>query len=293
MSGENLAALLLALAAAAAFTSSFALQQRANLVAMSAGQAGASPVVRRPEWIVGMVLQPVGFGLQAAALAVGPLAIVMPAVVTQLVFMVPAGAWVVNRRPELRDVVAGAAVMIGVVAFVLAAQPEAGRETAPFADWVGPTLFLLTVSGVLGLLGRRYPEFRASLWGAAVGIWGAIVGAFAKQLMAVAEDGLGAVLTSWGTWFLLVIGVTNVLWSNLTLRSGRLPAALSTMASLTPVAALLYAVTVFEETLTDDVVLRLGAVAGVVVGAVGVVALARSPSLLSLDRTEEPVDAAG
>lgn len=282
MTGSDLLAMTLGFAAAAAFTSSFALQQRANLVAMASGRRGATPVVRRPEWIAGMVMQPVAFGLQAAALAFGPLALVIPTVATQLVFMVPAGAWVVRRRPEMGDVAGGAAVLVGVVAFVVASQPEAGRDSAPPGDWVLPTLAVMGVWTVLFLLGRSFPAYRASLWGAGVGIWGAIVGAFAKQLVATASDGLGAVLSSWATWFLLLVGVTNVVWSNLALRSGRLSSALSTMASLTPVAALLYSVTVFEETFDLRPAALVVTLAGVAVAAAGVVSLARSPSLLSL-----------
>ena len=284
MKGSDVVAIVLGFAAAAAFTASFALQQRANLVAMSAGHGGATPVVRRPEWIAGMVLQPVAFGLQAAALAFGPLALVMPAAATQLVFMVPAGAWVVGRPMQARDVAGGVAVLVGVVTFVLASQPEPGLETAPAGDWALPTLLLLGIWMALFVAGRAHPAYRASLWGAGVGLWGGIVGAFAKQLVATAEDGLGAVLGSWATWFLLVVGVVNVVWSNLALRSGRLSSALSTMASLTPVAALLYSVTVFDETFVAGPVAITVASLGVLVGAAGVMSLARSPSLLDLDR---------
>lgn len=288
MSTTDLVATLLGVAAAAVFTASFALQQRANLVALRARRRGAAAVVRRPEWIAGIALQPVAFAFQAVALGTGPFAVVQPALVTQLVFMVPAGAWVVGRRPAARDLRAPLLVLVGLATFLLAARPSGGRDVAPFGDWLLPMLGVVVLLAGCFVAGERLPAYRAALRGTAAGAWGAMIGAFANQVIAVGADGPAAMARSWATWALIVAGITNFLWVNLALRAGRLAASLSTMSAGAAVVSVVLALSVFDEELAAGPTAVVVATLGALVCGLGIALVARSPSLLALDARADP-----
>lgn len=282
MSASNLVAATLGVAAAVVFTASFALQQRANLVALSARLSGAAAVMRRPEWIGGIALQPVAFALQAVALGTGAFAVVQLALVTQMVFMVPAGAWVLRRRTVGRDLFAPLVVLVGLVVFVLSARPTGGRDVAPFADWVVPLVAVLAAFLACLLAGEARPAYRAAFRGGAAGIWGGTIGAFANQVIGLGADGPGAMLASWATWALVVAGITNFLWVNLALRAGRLASALASMTAGAAALSVLLAVTVFDEELAGGTTAVVLAVIGALVCGVGIALVARSPSLVAL-----------
>lgn len=282
MSSSSVIAILLGVLAAAVFTTSFALQQRANLIALRAHQVGASAVVRRPEWIGGIALQPVAFAFQAVALGTGAFAVVQPALITQLVFMVPAGAWVVGRRPAGRDLLAPMVVVVGLACFEVAARPTGGRDIAPFGDWIVPLLGVLVLLGACFAAGEVVASYRAALRGTAAGVWGAMIGAFANQVIALGADGPAVLLGSWATWALIMAGIINFLWVNLALRAGRLASSLSAMSAAAAAGSVLLALTVFDEQLAGGAVARTLAVLGSVVCGLGIALVARSPSLLAL-----------
>jgi drug/metabolite transporter (DMT)-like permease len=291
MATADLVAGALSVVSALIFTVSFALQQRANLVAMEAGDSGAGAVVARREWIAGMALQPAAFGLQAAALGIGSMIVVETAITTELAFMAPAGAWVLGTRPARRELMAGLVVLVGLAAFVASTRPTDGLDSAPFADWVVPLMVVGVAFVALFALGEGLVDYQAALRGAASGVWGGLMGALTKQMVATAGDGWEALLSGWATWTLLSAGLLSILWVNLSLRAGRLSSSLSAMSSATPVAGLLLAVSVFDERLTGGTAARGVAVAAAVVVAVGISLVARSPSLIALDEaahTGEP-----
>src|SRR5215813_4537672 len=82
-------AVLAALGAAGSFGVAAALQHRQAELAPRAGDLSFRLLARlagRPLWLAGIVLAAVAYGLQALALAFGPLALVAPIVVTDLLF---------------------------------------------------------------------------------------------------------------------------------------------------------------------------------------------------------------
>jgi hypothetical protein len=88
-------AVLAALAAAGAFGVAAALQHRQAQLAPRAGNVSFRLLARlagRPLWLAGIMLAAVAYGLQALALAFGPLALVAPIVATDLLFALPVAA---------------------------------------------------------------------------------------------------------------------------------------------------------------------------------------------------------
>ncbi|MDA8062879.1 MAG: hypothetical protein M0T80_10725, partial [Actinomycetota bacterium] len=56
--------------------------------------------LRHPLWIVGMLVEAVGFSLHALALHSGPIILVQPLLVTGLVFALPIRQLLERRRPD-------------------------------------------------------------------------------------------------------------------------------------------------------------------------------------------------
>jgi hypothetical protein len=265
------------------YVTSFALQQRANLVAMEDGAEGAGAVVGRREWVVGMVMQLVAFALQAAALGIGSMIVVEVTITVELVFMAPAGAWVLGTRPARREWYAALMVMAGLVAFVVAARPMGGLDSVPFADWVVPLVVVAVLFVGSFALGEVLRDYQALLRGVANGVWGGMMGALTKQTVSDGSGGMSALLSSWASWTLLVAGVLSILWLNLALRSGRLSSSLVVMSTVTPLSGLVMAIVVFDERLSGGSAALVVATLAVGVAAVGISLVARSPSLLALD----------
>jgi drug/metabolite transporter (DMT)-like permease len=96
-------AVLAALAAAASFGVAAALQHRqARLTPDAGGARLLARLAAHPLWLAGIALAGIAYGLQALALAFGPLALVAPIVATDLLFALPVAArW--SRPLRARD----------------------------------------------------------------------------------------------------------------------------------------------------------------------------------------------
>src|SRR6266566_524223 len=78
--------------------------------------------IRHAPWRAGIALAAAAYGLQALALAFGPLALVAPIVATDLLFAMPLAAWW-SRRPMRRRDWAGCALVASGIGIFLATSP--------------------------------------------------------------------------------------------------------------------------------------------------------------------------
>jgi drug/metabolite transporter (DMT)-like permease len=96
----------LATSAALANASSSVLQRkvaREQAEASSSGLAMLWALAHKPGWWAGIAAIIVGFGLQAGALATGPLALVQPVLVVELAFTLLLAAAVFHTRVHRRE----------------------------------------------------------------------------------------------------------------------------------------------------------------------------------------------
>jgi len=140
-----------ALAAACAFGGAAALQhQQAGLAPRSRSLSPRllADVARRPLWLAGLGLAAAAYGLQALALAYGPLTLVAPIVAADLLFALPLAArW--SRRPlRPRDWCGCLLVATGVAVFLAVSPPPSDRHVVPARDWL---LVFGTVAVITGL----------------------------------------------------------------------------------------------------------------------------------------------
>jgi len=295
---------VLAVLAAAVYVLGMSLQQRANLhvmkVAADAGtpnDAGARKVLRSGLWWVGMGTMVVGFVLHATALGLGSLAVVQPLQVTEIIFMVPASAWVAHTAIARRDWYSAGAVAVGLALFLVATQPGQGGEVATGPNrWLLVFALILVAAAALFEAGRRNRTYRAARFGAMTGVVFGLQGAVLKQATGQLGDiEVSDVSTWWAIPAVTVVNLAALVGQNVAMRAGRLSSALSIITVVTPAVSTVLGIALFGETLstTPSNVVIAGVGVGITVG--GVIRLAASPALLAVEaeETAEPTSTLG
>jgi drug/metabolite transporter (DMT)-like permease len=270
-----------ALGSACSFGVGVALQHRqAQLEHGTAPLRLLGRLARRRRWLAGIALAVAAYGLQALALAFGPLALVAPLVATDLLFALPVAAMWERRRMRGRDW-AGCGLVAGSVAVFLLCAPAsaAGHGQAPAGAWLqaaGVTGLIAVAAVTASVLSRG--TARAALLAVAVGvIFGMTAAVTLSMSRLLREAGFGSALAHWQPWALLVLGITGLLLSASAYQAGALRASLPIMDTLEPVSGVLIGAAVFGEQLATSpagLTLQLAAAAGAIAG---IVMLARSP----------------
>jgi drug/metabolite transporter (DMT)-like permease len=274
--------IVLALAAALFFGVGTVLQQRAAMQIPDEEAMKAGLLVRlakQPVWLAGIVTDALGFVLQAIALAIGRIVVVQPLLATAVVFALPLGARLDRRRLTGREIGGAAAVVVGVGAFVVVANPTGGVDNPKLSVWIISGAVCLGASVLLVLLSRgRTPGLKASLLGSAAGILFALSAVLTKAVADQLGDGILDIFTHWQLYALIAIGWIGMTLSSAALQTGALAPAAATQMSLDPVVSVALGVFAFDESLHDTFVGGAVALAGFAVMIAGLVVLSGSQS---------------
>src|SRR5690349_2172082 len=180
-------AVLTALASAACFAAGSALQHQVVGEApdyRDSRRSFLSGVVRRPAWLVGIVLSAVAFSLHAVALSLGELTLVQPVIVSGVVFAVMIRAALDRRLPPRRTVIWLLVTWAGLAVF-LVSRPEApdGRPD-PAHAWEAVLAGVL-LAAVCVVASRRVSadRIRGLLLGAAAGLLFGLVAGLVKLVL--------------------------------------------------------------------------------------------------------------
>jgi drug/metabolite transporter (DMT)-like permease len=251
---ETAVAILAGLAAGCAFGIGVALQYRQAQLVPAAGKGPVrllAHLVQQRQWLTGIALATAAYGLQALALAFGPLALVAPVTATDLLFALPVAARWSHRPMRRRDwagcVLAGA----GIAAFLAASPPSAGRSDAPATDWVlaFAAVALVASGAVTAAIINRGPV-RASLLALAGGtVFGLAAALMLSLTRLLGKASLGDVMGHWQLWALAGLLIIGMLLSASMLQAGALSASLPVVDTVEPVSAVLIGTLVFGERL--------------------------------------------
>jgi drug/metabolite transporter (DMT)-like permease len=272
-------AIALAIAAALFFALGTVLQQKAGLDDPTEGSSAGLLVqmARRPVWLAGIAFDALGFLAQFAALSIGRLAVVQPLLIFSVVFALPLGARLTGQRVRRIDVAAAAVVTVGLIVFLLIADPSGGRDDAPVRDWLIAAAAMAVVVIPLLLGSRRLAAApKAAVLGTATGLLFGLSAALTDVTGHRFDDGVLEIFTSWPLYALIVVGYVSMTLSQLSLQTGALAPAVATAMAFDPIVSVVLAVTLLQESLHES---ALGAVATVVaLGAAlgGMVVLART-----------------
>jgi drug/metabolite transporter (DMT)-like permease len=239
-------------------------------------------LTRDPGWLVGWLLNVLGFAAHAVALHLGSIAAVQAILVVQLMFAMMLSALRRGIRPLPRDWFATAAVCTGVVLLVLQRGPV-GQLLPSRGDLAG---FLVVVLGLLGVLlvvarslGGR-PQPRTALVAVGAGLCFCVTAVFVVVVTAdlAGADGPWDAL-DWPLLVLIGSAVTGSLLVQDSFASGSLPTALTAMTITDPVASAVVGAVLFDAARPSGLQLTMGLPSAVVLIAVGVALLANSTTL--------------
>jgi drug/metabolite transporter (DMT)-like permease len=268
-------AVALALAAAFCSASNLITQHVVSIGAPKREKGWRLPLylIRQPLWLLGWAAAAGTFVFQALALHNGPMSVVQPVLVTELVFVL------VLRRVWIHQDVAAAAwasvlvVCLALAMFLIAAEPTGGQATPQTREWVtGGAIAVLAALGRAGPPGRRAAVFAAS-----AGLCWALEATFLKAATAtLTAFGVPGLLTRWPVYALIGAGIAGTLLEQAALHVGPLSVSQPILVIVNPFASIVLSVWLFDERFTDSPLKITAAVLSFAVMAGGVIMLTRT-----------------
>ncbi len=236
-------------------------------------------LLRKPIWLLGAALAGVSGAFHTVALSHGSLVEVESIMVTSLLFALALGIIVSDSRVSLRDWSGAVATILGLVTFLLFADPQDGIYTIPTRTAViGVCVFVAVMTLLVGLAVRSTtPNVRAALFGtsAAVSLGSAAV------MLKVIDTNLAnhnRFLTFLpAIAFLGLCELGALLFQQVAFRQGSLAAALAPFVGGNPLVAGAVGIVVFDERFHHTLGDLLGSLAGIGLVVAGIAVLASSP----------------
>jgi len=276
-------AVLAAVGAASAFGVGVALQHRQAQLTTT-GQTPwrlLAALARRRRWLAGIGLAVAAYGLQALALAFGPLVLVAPIVATDLLFALPLAAVWARKSMRPADWAGCLLAAGGVGIFLASSQPSAGRSDAPAEVWVLAFGLVALISAAALVAGRRSGRRAgtASLAVAAGTVFGLTAAVTLSMTRQLRFNGVISMLTNWQPWVLIFLGIAGLMLSAKAYQAGDLAASLPIMDTVEPLSGVLLGTMVLGERLAASpprLVLQLVAATA---ATTGIIVLRRAPSV--------------
>lgn len=284
---HTFAAYLAALLAAFTFAMSAVLQQESARKLPdeeSLSPKMAAELVRDRSWLAGVGAMVGAYLLQAIALGFGPVAVVEPIIVTELIFAVPIAVRHAGKRPGLREWSGMVLAAAGVGAFLIAAHPSGGQVTPALVRWGYGFVPWAVVAALLVALARG-PEGprRAGLLAAAAGVTFGLLSLLTKSMIGVlTHHGFASMLASWQPWVVLSVGALGFLISQSAYQAAPLASSLPIMDTIEPITAVVLAAYVLRERVSLSTADLAVETAGMAATAAGVFLLGRSPLVLAI-----------
>jgi len=239
-------------------------------------------------WVIGIALAVLSYGFQALALSFGPLILVQPLIVSELLFAIPASVRLRGLRLGPREWCAVAAVVVGLAVGIVSADPRKGQPVQPILTWA-PALGAVAVTVTAGITLAR----RSSGPSKAAGL--AFAGASAMGLQSALYDatitllprGFWQVFLTWEPYVLIVVSLIGAFLVQNAYQAGPLAASTPVMDSTLPLVAIALGVGLFGETVRTEAWALTGAGAGIVLLLVGILGLDTSPVVRKQQRIDE------
>ena len=277
--------ILAAIGAAVSFALAAVLQQESTQ-SVSADKSLSlgllAELLRRPKWLAGIAFLLCGFGLQALALAYGPVALIQPIVATELAFGIPLGIWRRHRRAGRREWTGIAGVITGVSIFLLVASPTEGNPNPSGFEWMLSLVPVGAVAAVaVGFGARSTGPRRAMFLGAAAGLSFGVLAVLTKATTYFLSADVAGAFTHWQLYLAVAVGIVALVVSQSAYQAGPLAYSMPFVGVLEPVVAVVIGDTVLGEQVRVGSLFALELVAAAIACA-GIVLLATSQTVLSI-----------
>lgn len=239
-------------------------------------------------WLLGIALAGLSYGFQAVALTFGPLALVQPLIVSELLFAVPVSVRLRHLRLRARDWAAVASVIAGLTVGIIAANPQRGQPLQPFSAWWPVLLGVAAVSGgaVLGTRFLRGPA-RATAFALGGAVAMALQSALYDSTIQLLRTQLWGVFLHWETYALVIVSILGMFLIQNAFQAGPLAASTPVIDAVLPLAAIALGVALFGEHVRPGPIPLIGTGLGIVFLIGGIIALDTSPVVRKEQRIEQ------
>ena len=249
-------AVVFALAAAFSNAVNLMTQHKASISAPTKERGWRLPfyLIRQPLWLLGGAAAVGSFVFQALALHNGPMSVVQPVLVTELVFVLIL-RWVWIQQDVARAAWAAVSVVCAALAvFLTVAEPSGGHPSPTAQAWVSAGLVFGGAIAVLTALGRAgSPVRRAAVLATAAGITWALEATFLKTAtQTLAASGLVGMLTNWPVYALVGATITGTLLQQAALHLGPLSVSQPFLVITDPLTSIILSVWLFGEHFTNS-----------------------------------------
>jgi len=255
-------------------------------VEKSSGWKFVKYLLRSPLWLLGWLALCGSLIFQALALHFGPLALVQPILVTELILaLVLRQFWI---HQSIRGVTWLAAVVTGagLVTFLVVASPHGGSFLPRSSAWTVPSVVCVAVIALLIVLAQRgSPARRAALFASATAVMWALEATFIKATTdTISALGFGGMFTRWPVYALIVGGIVGLLCEQAALHVGPLSVSQTFIVIVDPIVSVALGIWLYRERLHHGALhITIGVVAFSVMCA-GIVALTRTaPASMNAD----------
>ena len=251
-------------------------------------------LIKQPLWLAGVGANVASFALQVVALRFGPLALVEPILVCDLIFAGLISA-ILRKRADLVTGAGIVACAAGVVGFLVIARPSAGRQT------IGPIQALALLAGFAAVLAgclavaRWNRTARPLALALACGAAYAVTDFSIKLATAELSGGLADLFTHWPIYAVVIIGPIGFVLNQNAFQAGTVLAPVLAVITITDTIGDIALGWLFlHEELASGPAAIAGQAASLLVMTVGIVVLAhRSPQAArQQDQTARPADPA-
>lgn len=276
--GATTLAVLFALLTALSNASAVTLQHVATTAGGLRGWPWIRHLLRHPLWLLGWVAMLGSLVFQAIALHNGPLSLVQPILVTELVMaLLVRRLW---RRQRLSALAWGSALVtcLALATLLRLLDPRVGSGVPSATAWATSLSITTVVVAVLVSVARgRSAAWRAGCFASATAILWALEATMIKSATdALTSGAVPGLLRSWSLYGLIVVGVAGLVTEQLALREGPLRVSQPLIVILDPLASVLFGVLVFRESVAHTPLALVSAGAAALLVAWGVVVLTAS-----------------
>jgi hypothetical protein len=248
-------------------------------------------LLKQPLWLAGVAANVASFALQVVALRFGPLALVEPILVFDLIFAGVISA-VLRKRADLVMAAGVVACAAGVAGFLVIARPSAGRQAIGLIEAL-PLLagFAAVLAGCLALA-RWHRAVRPLALALACGAAYAVTDFSIKLATGEHGGGLADLFTRWPIYAIAIIGPIGFVLNQNAFQAGDLLAPVLAIITITDtIGAIGLAWLFLNEKLASGPAEIAGEAASLLVMTVGIVVLAhRSPQAARALRPADPTD---
>jgi drug/metabolite transporter (DMT)-like permease len=283
-------AVIAALAAGGSFAAGGVLQQRAASTRPEKEALSFRLIldlIGDRMWLLGIGFAFLSYVLEGLALSFGPLVLVQPLIVTELLFALPISVRWRGMHMSSREWLGTLAVAGGLALGLVCAAPGKGRPEAPIGEWIVALSVVAGLTLLAVFAGRRHDgSLRSSLYAVAAALVFGSQAALFKATVARFEHGAASGFESWELYTMSAAAILGLLLVQSAYESGPLATSLPVVDAVDPSVAIVFGVALFHEHIrTGPWAAGIGAGIAMLLG--GIFLLDTSPVIQCLQKVQQ------